>query len=123
MGVLGGDSWALDAQKRKRHLDELMLPALASSSRSTPETLKRLPYGWQMYSEGARHMVVESRMSDKDLSKQQEINKKLALSSDASILGKEKLIIRKSNSQEQEIKFAALGWKRVCHSKWYEMKT
>jgi hypothetical protein len=40
MSVLGCESWALHAQKRERHLDDLMLPALASSSRSTLDSGK-----------------------------------------------------------------------------------
>ena len=45
MSVFGGDSWARDAQQRKRRLDDLMLPAPASSSPSTPESFRRLPNG------------------------------------------------------------------------------
>jgi len=45
MSVFGGDNWARDAQQRKRRLDDLMLPAPASSSPSTPESFRRLPNG------------------------------------------------------------------------------
>jgi hypothetical protein len=45
MSVFRGDIWARDAQQRKRRLDDLMLPASASSSPSNPDSFKRLPSG------------------------------------------------------------------------------
>jgi sodium channel modifier 1 len=45
MSVFGGDSWARDAQQRKRRLDELLLPITAPSSPSTPDSFKKLPNG------------------------------------------------------------------------------
>ncbi|CAD6245524.1 unnamed protein product [Miscanthus lutarioriparius] len=43
MSVFGGDSWARDAQQRKRRLDDLLLPTTASSSPSTPDSFRKLP--------------------------------------------------------------------------------
>ncbi|CAD6265161.1 unnamed protein product [Miscanthus lutarioriparius] len=45
MSVFGGDSWARDAQQRKRRLDDLLLPTTASSSPSTPDSFRKLPNG------------------------------------------------------------------------------
>ncbi|ONM03706.1 hypothetical protein ZEAMMB73_Zm00001d031816 [Zea mays] len=45
MSVFGGDSWARDAQQRKRRLDELLLPITAPSSPSTPDSFKKLHNG------------------------------------------------------------------------------
>ncbi|CAL5005720.1 unnamed protein product [Urochloa decumbens] len=102
MSVFGGDSWARDAQQRKRRLDDLMLPASVSSSPSTPDSFRRLPNGklaclvcpnrpvldsplmLSMHNKGARHIAAESRLKEKELSRKHEINKRLALSSDAS---------------------------------------
>ncbi|RCV31515.1 hypothetical protein SETIT_6G184200v2 [Setaria italica] len=102
MSVFGGDSWARDAQQRKRRLDDLMLPASASSSPSTPDSFRRLPNGklaclvcpnhpvldsplmLSIHNKGARHIAAESRLREKELSRKHEINKRLALSSDAS---------------------------------------
>ncbi|XP_025821464.1 sodium channel modifier 1-like isoform X2 [Panicum hallii] len=95
MSVFGGDSWARDAQQRKRRLDDLLSP-------STPESFRRLPNGklaclvcphrpvldsplmLSMHNKGARHIAAESRLREKELSKKHEMNKRLALSSDAS---------------------------------------
>ncbi|KAF8769538.1 hypothetical protein HU200_006576 [Digitaria exilis] len=100
MSAFGGDSWARDAQQRKRRLDDLMLPA---SSPSMPDSFRRLPNGklaclvcphrpvldsplmLSMHNKGARHIAAESRLREKELSKKHEINKRLALSSDASL--------------------------------------
>ncbi|KAG0523983.1 hypothetical protein BDA96_07G170400 [Sorghum bicolor] len=102
MSVFGGDSWARDAQQRKRRLDDLLLPSTASSSPSTPDSFRKLPNGklaclvcphrpvldtplmLSMHNKGARHIAAESRLREKELSKKHEINKRLALSSDAS---------------------------------------
>lgn len=102
MSVFGGDSWARDAQQRKRRLDELLLPITAPSSPSTPDSFKKLhngklaclicphrpvldtPLMLSMHNKGARHIAAESRLREKELSKKHEISKRLALSSDVS---------------------------------------
>ncbi|KAK3123676.1 hypothetical protein QOZ80_8AG0634470 [Eleusine coracana subsp. coracana] len=100
MSVFGGDSWGRDAQQRKRRVDDLMLPASGSSSASRPDSFKRLPNGklaclvcphrpvldsplmLSMHNKGTRHIAAESRLREKELSRQHEINKRLAFSSD-----------------------------------------
>ncbi|TVU05531.1 hypothetical protein EJB05_48697, partial [Eragrostis curvula] len=103
MSVFGGDSWGREAQQRKRRVDDLMLPASASSSSSTPDSFRRLPNGklaclvcphrpvldsplmLSMHNKGARHKAAESRLREEELSKQHEINKRLALASDTTL--------------------------------------
>ncbi|KAG2579365.1 hypothetical protein PVAP13_6NG283600 [Panicum virgatum] len=153
MSVFGGDSWARDAQQRKRRLDDLMLPAPASSSPSTPESFRRLPNGklaclvcpnrpvldsplmLSMHNKGARHIAAESRLREKELSKKHEINKRMALSSDASHSNsgnahssskptnmKEKPLIeqtRRAILESQSSRFHDFNAKKVSHDlKW-----
>lgn len=95
MSVFGGDSWARESQQRKRRLDDLMLPAAATSSSSSSPTasgsFKRLSSGkfaclvcphrpvldsslmLSMHIKGSRHIAAESRLREKELSRQQEI--------------------------------------------------
>uniref|UniRef100_A0ACD5Y182 Uncharacterized protein n=1 Tax=Avena sativa TaxID=4498 RepID=A0ACD5Y182_AVESA len=103
MSVFGGDSWAREPQQRKRRLDDLMLPTAAiSSSSSSPSpsgSFKRLSSGkfaclfcphrpvlesplmLSMHIKGSRHIAAESTLREKELQRQNEINKRLALSS------------------------------------------
>lgn len=92
MSVYGGDSWAKEAQHRKRRVDELMLDGLHASS------FKKLSNGkftclvcphhplldsslmLSMHSKGQRHHAALSRLKEKELQKQVEINKRVALS-------------------------------------------
>uniref|UniRef100_A0A0A9D2G6 Sodium channel modifier 1 zinc-finger domain-containing protein n=1 Tax=Arundo donax TaxID=35708 RepID=A0A0A9D2G6_ARUDO len=121
MSVFGGDSWARDAQQRKRRLDEIMLPAAASSSPSTLDSFRRLSNGkfaclvcphrpvldsplmLSMHNKGARHIAAASRLREKELSKQHEINKRLALSSDASLSNSSNPSIMPSNMKEKPL--------------------
>ncbi|KAL6859090.1 hypothetical protein ACP4OV_018092 [Aristida adscensionis] len=120
MSVFGGDSWARDAQQRKRRLEDLMLPASASSR---PDSFKRLANGklaclvcphrpvldsplmLSMHNKGARHVAAESRLREKELLKQHEINKRLALSSNASLSnsGNPRTGVRPSNMKEKPL--------------------
>ncbi|XP_062194878.1 uncharacterized protein LOC133898266 [Phragmites australis] len=120
MSVFGGDSWARDAQQRKRRLDDLMHPA---SSSSKPDSFKRLSDGklvclvcphrpvldslvmLSMHNKGARHISAESRQREKELSKQHEINKRLSLSSDASLSnsGNPRAGVMPSNMKEKPL--------------------
>jgi len=150
MSVFGGDNWARDAQQRKRRLDDLMLPAPASSSPSTPESFRRLPNGklaclvcpnrpvldsplmLSMHNKGARHIAAESRLREKELSKKHEINKRMALSSDANSGNahssskptnmKEKPLIeqtRRAILESQSSRFHDFNAKKVSHDlKW-----
>ncbi|KAF8654391.1 hypothetical protein HU200_061573 [Digitaria exilis] len=145
MSAFGGDSWARDAQQRKRRLDDLMLP---SSSSSMPDSFRRLPNGklaclvcphrpvldsplmLSMHNKGARHIAAESRLREKELAKKHEINKRLALSSDASHLNsgslhtsirptmKEKPLIeetRRAILEAQSSRFSDFNGEKVSH--------
>uniref|UniRef100_A0ACD5ZPF5 Uncharacterized protein n=1 Tax=Avena sativa TaxID=4498 RepID=A0ACD5ZPF5_AVESA len=102
MSVFGGDSWARESQQRKRRLDDLMLPSAATSSSSSLSpsgSFKRLSSGKfacfvcphhpvldsplmiSMHIKGSRHIAAESTLKEKELQRQNEINKRLALSS------------------------------------------
>uniref|UniRef100_A0A7C9EAY2 Sodium channel modifier 1 zinc-finger domain-containing protein n=1 Tax=Opuntia streptacantha TaxID=393608 RepID=A0A7C9EAY2_OPUST len=92
MSVYGGDSWAREAQHRKRRVDELMTDGLDASS------FKKLSNGkftclvcphhplldsslmLSMHNKGQRHRAALSRLKAKELQKQVEINKRVALS-------------------------------------------
>ncbi|KAJ6843461.1 sodium channel modifier 1-like [Iris pallida] len=96
MSVFGGDSWAREAQQRKRRVDELVLSTPSSSS-----SFKKLsngsyaclicsqspilsgPLSISLHSKGSRHIAAESRMKERELSRQAELNKRIALSSDS----------------------------------------
>ncbi|KAK9136092.1 hypothetical protein Syun_015422 [Stephania yunnanensis] len=95
MSAFGGDSWGREAQHRKRRVDDLIADSLTDS---TP--FKKLSNGkyaclvcpnnpifdsslmLSMHNKGARHVAAESRLKEKELAKQQEINTRIALSSD-----------------------------------------
>ncbi|KAG8047444.1 hypothetical protein GUJ93_ZPchr0008g12773 [Zizania palustris] len=121
MSVFGGDGWAREAQQRKRRLDDLMLPA--SSSPSASDSFKRFSNGklaclvcphrpvldsplmLSMHNRGSRHIAAASMLREKELSKQQEINKRLAVSSEASFsnAGNQHLGVRSSDTKEKPL--------------------
>ncbi|KQJ98664.1 hypothetical protein BRADI_3g38325v3 [Brachypodium distachyon] len=123
MSVFGGDSWGRESQQRKRHLDDLMLPASASSPSASGGSFKRLSSGkfaclvcphrpvldsplmLSMHNKGSRHIAIESRLREKELSRQQEINKRLALSSEASVsqYGNQHPGVRPSDMKEKPL--------------------
>uniref|UniRef100_A0A0E0QKA0 Sodium channel modifier 1 n=1 Tax=Oryza rufipogon TaxID=4529 RepID=A0A0E0QKA0_ORYRU len=124
MSVFGGDRWARDARQRKRRLDDLMLPASAASpSSSSPDSFRRLSNGkfaclvcphrpvldsplmLSMHNKGSRHIAAESRLREKELSRQQEINKRLAISPEASVSssGKQHYGVRSSDMKEKPL--------------------
>ena len=94
-----------------------------------------IPTNWQMHNKGARHIAAESRLREKELSKNHEINKRLALSSDASDSNsanphscsklanmKEKPLIeqtRRAILEAQSSRFHDFNGKKVSHDlKW-----
>ncbi|KAL5982397.1 hypothetical protein ACLOJK_016468 [Asimina triloba] len=107
MSAFGGDSWAREAQNRKRRVDELLLlshdasPGAASSSSSSPNSYKKLrngkyaclvcpnnpildsPLMLSMHVKGSRHVAAESKLKERELWKHEEIKKRIALSSDS----------------------------------------
>lgn len=90
--MFGGDSWAREANQRKRRADDLLIDGVDSSS------FKRLSNGkftclvcsnrplldsslmLSMHSKGARHRAELSRLKEKELIRRNEINKRIALS-------------------------------------------
>uniref|UniRef100_A0A0D9X8X3 Sodium channel modifier 1 n=1 Tax=Leersia perrieri TaxID=77586 RepID=A0A0D9X8X3_9ORYZ len=134
MSVFGGDSWARarDAQQRKRRLEYLMLPASpspspspssSSLSASASDSFRRLSNGkfaclvcphrpvldsplmLSMHNKGSRHIAAESRLREKELSRQQEINKRLAVSPDASFSnsGNQHHIVKSNDTKEKPL--------------------
>ncbi|KAL1534685.1 sodium channel modifier 1-like [Salvia divinorum] len=92
MSVYGGDSWAREAQHRKRKVDDLMIEGVDSS------IYKKLSSGnfaclvcptnpvldsptmLSTHVSGSRHQAAELRRKNRDLAKQEEVKKRLALS-------------------------------------------
>ncbi|XP_009775726.1 uncharacterized protein LOC107822946 [Nicotiana tabacum] len=92
MSVFGGDSWAREAQNRKRRIDELMAENISSSA------YKKLSSGkfaclvcphspvldthlmLSAHIKGSHHRAAESRLEEIELGRQDEINKRIALS-------------------------------------------
>uniref|UniRef100_A0A0E0LVY4 Sodium channel modifier 1 n=1 Tax=Oryza punctata TaxID=4537 RepID=A0A0E0LVY4_ORYPU len=110
MSVFGGDSWARDAQQRKRRLDDLMLPASAASpslsSPSAPDSFRRLSNGKFACLVCPHRPVLDSAlMLSKELSRQQEINKRLAISPEASVTssGDQHYGVRSSDMKEKPL--------------------
>ena len=91
-----------------------------------------IPTIWQMHNKGARHIAAESRLREKELSKKHEINKRMALSSDANSGNahssskptnmKEKPLIeqtRRAILESQSSRFHDFNAKKVSHDlKW-----
>eukprot|EP01018_Ginkgo_biloba_P036196 Gb_04653 [translate_table: standard] len=92
MSVYGGDSWAREAQSRKRRIDVLMseginkadshrlangkYACLVCPNRPVLDTLPMLT----THNQGARHQAAASKLREKEISKQEEIQKRIALS-------------------------------------------
>ncbi|KAL3729301.1 hypothetical protein ACJRO7_026410 [Eucalyptus globulus] len=92
MSVFGGDSWAREAQHRKRRVDDLAVEGLDASS------YKKLSSGkfaclvcpgapvldsalmLSMHCKGSHHRVALSRLKERELKKKDEIDKRIALS-------------------------------------------
>ncbi|XP_010268708.1 PREDICTED: sodium channel modifier 1-like isoform X2 [Nelumbo nucifera] len=106
MSVFGGDSWAREAQHRKRRVDDLLLQGVKHNKfnhdgSDVSSSYKKLSNGkfaclvcpnnpildsplmLSMHSKGARHIAAESRFKERELARQEEINKRIALSSDS----------------------------------------
>ncbi|KAF5448694.1 hypothetical protein F2P56_029201 [Juglans regia] len=93
MSVFGGDSWAREAQQRKRRVEDLALETLDDAS-----SYKKLlsgkyvcllcphspildsPLMLSMHSKGSRHRAAESKLKERELARQDEVNKRIALS-------------------------------------------
>ncbi|KAL2537509.1 Sodium channel modifier 1 [Forsythia ovata] len=92
MSVFGGDSWAREAQCRKRRVDDLLIEGLdASAYKKLPNgkfaclvcphnPILDTPLSLSMHGEGSRHRAAESRQKERELWRQEEISKRLGLS-------------------------------------------
>ncbi|KAF5751223.1 sodium channel modifier 1 [Tripterygium wilfordii] len=92
MSVFGGDSWAREAQQRKRRVDDLIVEGVDASSYRKLSSGKFAcfvclhnpildnPLMLSMHRKGSRHRAADSRLKEKELSRQYEINKRIAFS-------------------------------------------
>lgn len=95
MSVYGGDSWAREAQQRKRRVDHLMLQHCDDSNYKNLSNGKYAclicpnhpildtPLMLSMHSRGTRHIAAESKLKERELAKQEEIKKRTALSANS----------------------------------------
>ncbi|KAK6778031.1 hypothetical protein RDI58_024749 [Solanum bulbocastanum] len=92
MSVFGGDSWAREAQCRKRRVDELMVDNIDSSAYKKLSSGKFVciicshrpvldtPLMLSVHVKGSSHRAAESRLRERELGRQDEINKRIVLS-------------------------------------------
>ncbi|XP_004248741.1 uncharacterized protein [Solanum lycopersicum] len=92
MSVFGGDSWAREAQCRKRRVDELMVDNIDSSAYKKLSSGKFVcivcshrpvldtPLMLSVHVKGSSHRAEETRLRERELGRQDEINKRIALS-------------------------------------------
>ncbi|KAL3843938.1 hypothetical protein ACJIZ3_001341 [Penstemon smallii] len=92
MSVYGGDSWAREAQYRKRRVDDLIMEGVEASAYKKLSNGKfaclvcpnnpvlDTPTILSTHVNGSRHRLAESRRKDKELAKQEEMNKRIAMS-------------------------------------------
>ncbi|KAK8311438.1 hypothetical protein V6Z12_D02G250800 [Gossypium hirsutum] len=96
MSVYGGDSWGREAQYRKRRIDEVVLEGIEIDD-GHGSSYKKLASGkyaclvcpqnpifdtplmLSMHCKGSRHLAAKSKAKEKELTRQNEINKRLAL--------------------------------------------
>ncbi|KAK4258739.1 hypothetical protein QN277_005154 [Acacia crassicarpa] len=92
MSTFGGDSWARETQYRKRRVDDLLVEGIHGSSFKKLANGKYAclvcphnpildtPLMLSMHNKGSRHLAAASRLRERDLMKQNEMNKRIALS-------------------------------------------
>lgn len=92
MSVFGGDSWAREAQHRKRRIEDLVVEGIDGSSYKKlsngkyaclicPNTpILDSPLMFSVHSKGSRHRIAESKLKERELNRQDEIKKRMALS-------------------------------------------
>ncbi|GFP84544.1 sodium channel modifier 1 [Phtheirospermum japonicum] len=92
MSVFGGDSWAREAQCRKRRVDDLLIEGVEASAFKKLSNGKLTclvcpnnpvldtPVMLSTHVNGSRHRAAELRLKDKELALQEEVKKRLALS-------------------------------------------
>ncbi|KAF5200356.1 hypothetical protein FRX31_010056 [Thalictrum thalictroides] len=94
MSVYGGDSWGREAEYRKRRVEDLILEDHLTNSSSSYKKLSNgkytclvcsnnplfdTPLTLSMHNKGARHIAAESRLKERELRRQEEIQKRIAL--------------------------------------------
>ncbi|KAL3326253.1 hypothetical protein AABB24_037112 [Solanum stoloniferum] len=91
MSVFGGDSWAREVQCRKRRVDELMVDNIDSSAYKKRSSGKFVcivcshrpvlgtPLMLSVHVKGSGHRAAESRLRERELGRQDEINKRIVL--------------------------------------------
>ncbi|KAI9123494.1 hypothetical protein K1719_004794 [Acacia pycnantha] len=114
MSAFGGDSWAREAQYRKRRVDDLLVEGIHGSSFKKLANGKYAclvcphnpildtPLMLSMHNKGSRHLAAASRLKERDLMKQNEINKRIALSASSADTAK-------SSSCNQKLRSAGSG--------------
>ncbi|KAL8541324.1 hypothetical protein ACS0TY_002537 [Phlomoides rotata] len=92
MSVFGGDSWAREAQCRKRRVDDLMIEGIEASAYKKLSDGKFYclvcpnnpvldsPVMLSTHVSGSRHRAAELRRKDRELAMREEVNKRLAFS-------------------------------------------
>ncbi|KAI3827995.1 hypothetical protein L1987_02084 [Smallanthus sonchifolius] len=96
MSVFGGDSWGREAHHRKRRVDDLLLDAAGdhSSYRKLPSgkyaclvcphsPVLDTPLMLSMHVKSRRHLSAESKLKQREEDRQNEMNKRIALSLDS----------------------------------------
>ncbi|WCJ33760.1 Sodium channel modifier 1 [Euphorbia peplus] len=91
MSVFGGDSWAREAQQRKRRVDDVVLENLDGSSYKKLSSGKYLcllcphnpvldsPLMLSVHCKGSRHIAAESRLKERELAREAELDKRSSL--------------------------------------------
>lgn len=100
MSVFGGDSWGREAQYRKRRVDDLLLDAADHSSYRKLPTGKYAclvcphnpvldtPLMLSMHMKASRHCAAERKLKQREEERQNEMNKRIALSLDSTSMTK-----------------------------------
>uniref|UniRef100_A0A251VE71 Sodium channel modifier 1 n=1 Tax=Helianthus annuus TaxID=4232 RepID=A0A251VE71_HELAN len=65
-----------------------------------------------MHMKSRRHLAAESRLKQNEEERQNEMNKRIALSLESTSTSK-------TECRERELKFIEAGWKRDCHGGWF----
>ncbi|CAL9122971.1 unnamed protein product [Musa acuminata var. zebrina] len=116
MSTYGGDNWAREAHHRKRRVDDLMLSSSSSFRDASFPSFKKLSNGkyaclvcphnpildtplmLSVHNKGSRHIAAESRVRASDLSKQNELHKRIALSDDSTGLSSSDILVQQGKS-------------------------
>ncbi|KAF3339427.1 sodium channel modifier 1-like isoform X1 [Carex littledalei] len=94
MSVFGGDSWGREAQHRKRKVDELLSSSSSFKKLSSGKFVCVVcphnpvldsPLMLSVHNKGSRHVAAQTKLKEKELWRQQELNKRIALSSESKI--------------------------------------